>query len=375
MKLNEKKESPFSSPLLVAFVSAVVILLIESDFFVYWSWVNIFDITNASTKILIGISLLVLSLGFIAMFIIERYSASALTRTLYIITAIWTGILIYLLLASIVYITIYLVFGQSFILGIILFLTAIVLSIYGFIHGKKIFVKKIQIELPNLPSVWKGRTAVWISDLHLGSVHGAKFCEKITQISNSLSPDIVFIGGDLYDGTHAPDPLAIAKPLEKLSAKLGKFFISGNHEEFSDPGLFLDAVRNLDMKILDDEMINIDGVQIIGVDYLKNHKKENFQKTLENIKIDDEKPSILLKHEPNDLEVGEGMGISFQVSGHTHNGQQWPFDLLVDFIYKGYGYGLKHIGSMKVYVSSGIGGWGPPFRVGSDCEIVYITFV
>ena len=371
---NQKRKSPFSSAMLVAFVCTLVILLIESDFFVHWALVDVFNITNSTYKMVLGVLLFVLSLGFILVFIIERYSASVMTRVLYLFTSIWMGTLIYLLLASVVYETVMLVFGRFVVLGMILFAGAALLSIYGFFHGRKIKIKKIEVEIPNLPKEWQGKTVVWVSDFHLGTVRGAKFCEKVTSISNSLSPDIVFVGGDLYDGTHAPDPYVIARPLEKLSAKLGTFFISGNHEEFDDASPFFEAVTKLGIKIIKDEMIVIDGLQIIGVDYLNNHSKEKFQKILSSIQFDSTKASILLKHEPKDLDIAERSGISFQISGHTHRGQQWPFNYLVDFIYKGYGYGLKKLGNMKVYVSSGVGGWGPQFRVGSDCEVVHITF-
>ena len=88
-------------------------------------------------------------------------------------------------------------------------------------------------------------------------------------------------------------------------------------------------------------------------------------------------PSILLKHEPRDLDVAQQAGISLQISGHTHKGQQWPFNHLAQRVYKGYAYGLKQYekSAMQVLVSSGVGGWGPPVRVGSDCEIVHITFM
>jgi predicted MPP superfamily phosphohydrolase len=368
------KKSPFSSAILIAFVATLVVLLIESDFFVYWAVADIFNITNSTVAVTLGILLLVLSLGFILAFIAERYSASKATQVLYVITSIWMGILIYLLFASVAYETIYLIFGRSAFLGKILFVAAIIVSIYGYRHGKKITVKKIEVEIIDLPEIWRNKKAVWVSDFHLGTVRGTKFTKSVVDIINTLSPDIVFIGGDLYDGTHAPDPYLIAKPLEDIKAKYQTIFISGNHEEFDDASPFFDAIKKLGIRILKDEMVILDGLQIIGVDYLNNHSKDKFQKTMDGIAIDTGRAAILLKHEPKDVEVGELAGVSLQISGHTHRGQQWPFNYLVDFIYKGYGYGLKHAGSMKIFVSSGVGGWGPQFRVGSDCEVVQITF-
>jgi predicted MPP superfamily phosphohydrolase len=215
---------------------------------------------------------------------------------------------------------------------------------------------------------------IWISDVHLCSVRRSRFAKKIVEISNSLNPDLVFIGGDLFDGTHKPDPALISKPFKDLISKQGIYFIPGNHEELNSPELFFEVIRSYGIKILMDEMVVIDNVQIVGVDYLSTLKKENFKNILNNLNFDKEKITILLKHEPKDLDISEKMGISFQISGHTHQGQQWPLNYLAWIIYKGFSYGLKKYKSMFVYVSSGVGGWGPPLRVGTNHEIVEITF-
>ena len=258
-----------------------------------------------------------------------------------------------------------------------MFAVAFAIGIYGIIHAKKIYIKKIQVSIPNLPQAWKGRTVVWMSDLHLGSIYRTRFAKKVTRISNSLLPDAVFIGGDLFDGTHAPDPYKLAEPLLGLTSRIGVFYITGNHEEFGSPKSFIDVVQKLGITILNDEKKDIDGMQIIGVDYSNSAKREDFKRVLEKMNISRAMPSILLKHEPRDLDIARQAGISLQISGHTHKGQQWPFGYLAQRVYKGYAYGLKQYekSAMQVLVSSGVGGWGPPVRVGSDCEIVHITFV
>ncbi len=371
--MTKKRNIPIS--IFISFVAVVSALLVEANVLFYWAIVDIFTITNIDYRFIIGVILAIMSSGFIVMLIIEKYSTGIFVRFFYTITSIWTGMFVYFFMAAAIYDVLNLFMKNPQIIGFPLFAAALVIGIYGLIHGRKIAVKKINVAIPGMPENWKGRTAVWMSDLHLGSVRGEQFAEKVMQISNSLSPDVVFIGGDLYDGTRAPNPVVIAEPLEKLSTRFGVFYISGNHEEFGDAEQFFDAVKLLRIKILDDEMINIEGLQIIGVDYSNNAKKENFKKNLESIIFDRSKASILLKHEPKDLDIAAGERISFQISGHTHDGQQWPFNYLTDLITKGYSYGLKNYGLMQIYISSGTGGWGPPIRVGSDCEIVHITFI
>ncbi len=369
------KNKPHSLKALVTFISVAFVLLIEANIVVYMAVVSLLSITNHTTRATGAIMLAFLSGGFLGMLVIERFSKSYLTRFLYRLTAIWTGSFAYLLIAGILYDISAVFVSDARPFGFVFFGIAILVSIYGYMNGRRIVTKKISVTLSNLPEAWRGRTAVWMSDLHLGSVRGAPFSKKVTALSNSLSPDIVFIGGDLYDGTHAPDPYAIARPLSELIAPRGVYFISGNHEEFGDPTPFVQAVEKLGITILNDKLITLDGLQILGVDYQHATKKEAFKVLLEKLAHTTTLPSILLKHEPKDLEVAEQAGISFQISGHTHRGQQWPFNYLADIAYKGFGYGLKPLGNLQVYVSSGIGGWGPPLRVGSNCEIVEITFL
>ena len=369
------KNKPHSLKALLTFVSVASVLLIEANIVVYNAVISLLAITSHSTRVAGAVALTLLSGGFLGMLVIERFSKSYITRFLYRMTAIWTGSFAYLLIAGILYDISAVFVSDARPLGGVFFGIAILVSIYGYMNGRRIVTKKISVALPNITDAWRGRTAVWMSDLHLGSVRGKTFSEKVTTLSNSLSPDIVFIGGDLYDGTHAPDPYEIAQPLEKLNAPRGVYFISGNHEEFGDPTPFVQAVEKLGITILNDKLITLDGLQILGVDYQHATQKEAFKMLLEKLAFDTALPSVLLKHEPKDLEVAEQAGISFQISGHTHRGQQWPFNYLADIAYKGFGYGLKPLGNLQVYVSSGIGGWGPPLRVGSNCEIVQITFL
>jgi predicted MPP superfamily phosphohydrolase len=208
----------------------------------------------------------------------------------------------------------------------------------------------------------------------LGQFYGPSYAQKIVNRVNALPHDIIFIGGDLYDGTGAPDIAELAAPLGGFTGHLGIYFITGNHEEFGQSDAFIAAVRSARIRPLIDEMVEIDGLQLVGVDYKNSADKESFKAILSRLALDPAKPSILLKHEPKDIDVAREAGVSFQISGHTHKAQMWPLGYIADLIYKGYAYGLKQSGNMHVLTSSGVGTWGPPMRVGTDCEIVHITF-
>jgi hypothetical protein len=327
----------------------------------------------------------------LATFISMKFNNRAV-RVFYTCAAAWTGFVIYFFGAAFLYGLLCMVpvisVGTSSWIGFSLIAVALVTGIYGIFHSSHITVKQVAVTLPNMPAVWKNRTAIWISDIHLGHVRGVAFARKITEKIISLRPDIVFIGGDLYDGSKV-DAAAIIEPLRQLVAvtaagqaavPLGVYFIMGNHEEFhpADTLRYAGAIRNVGVTILDDEMIELDGLRIIGVDHGRTEDRARFTAILGKIiKEKTSQPTILLKHEPRHNDVAAVAGISLQISGHTHRGQIFPVNLLTWLIFKGFDYGLKPFrgNTMQIYTSSGVGTWGPPLRVGTSSEIVVFRFL
>jgi predicted MPP superfamily phosphohydrolase len=311
-------------------------------------------------------------------FIAFRYS-NVLVRCLYTTAASWLGILYLFILASAVC---WIFYGLAKLLHFpldrkilieILIGFALVASLYAFINAGMIRMTRISIQLPHLPEQWKGKTAVWVSDTHLGQVRGYGFAQHLATKIESLHPDIVFMGGDLYDGV-AVDLDRVIEPFSRIPAPYGSFFITGNHEEFYDNTPYLQAVRRAGIHVLYNEKVELAGLQIIGVDYRDSRRKEQFRAILQKIGIDPQKPSILLKHAPLNLQVAREQRISLQLSGHTHQGQVFLFRLITSKVYQGYDYGLKWFGDLLVHTSSGAGTWGPPMRIDTKTEIVVITF-
>jgi predicted MPP superfamily phosphohydrolase len=186
-------------------------------------------------------------------------------------------------------------------------------------------------------------------------------------------PDAIFIAGDLYDGT-AIDARRAAEPLSKLVAPHGVYFVAGNHEQFGDDSKYLDAITAAGVRVLSDEKVEVDGLQIIGVPYRDARQEGPFASVLRGIQVDRDRASILLTHAPDHPEIAEAAGVSLQLSGHTHLGQFIPWTWMVRRIYRQFAYGLSRIGKMQVFTSSGAGTWGPPLRLGSNPEIVMLEF-
>ncbi len=364
---------------IITFISIVQAVILFGHWVVYKTVTRLFNLEGAGLLLPFKITMAILSVSFLLASLFAFRFNNLFTRILYTISASWMGILWFLFLASIL-VSIILIFeriltGNFPVIQISRAVLALglLIGIYGLIHASIFKVTEISVSLPNLPASWQGRRAVWISDIHLGQVRNISYSQRLADKVKSLNPDILFIGGDLYDGV-AIDANKVITPIAAIKPAMGSYFISGNHEEFSTDGKFIKAVKNSGITVLDNRLVNIENLQIIGVDYHQSAGRENYKKILAGIGLNKSLPSILLKHAPFNLDVAEQAGISMEISGHTHRAQVFPLMYLTHKIYQGYDYGLKYFGKMLVFTSDGVGTWGPVSRVGTNSEIVVVTF-
>jgi hypothetical protein len=152
------------------------------------------------------------------------------------------------------------------------------------------------------------------------------------------------------------------------------YFSGGNHEDFGDAKEYKAAIQRGGVRILHNERLVVDGLQVIGVSYADSTLPAHLRAFLDSLHLAEGAASILLNHVPHRLPIVEQTGVSLQLSGHTHAGQMFPFTLLVRWAYGKFSYGLQRFGNLQVLTSSGAGTWGPPMRVGSHPEVVLITF-
>jgi predicted MPP superfamily phosphohydrolase len=363
----------------ILFISIVQSILFLGHWFLYRTLLRFLGLANPTVLLTFRVAMALLSVSLVATsFLAFRYS-NLPVRWLYTGAASWLGIFYLLILAAVLC---WILFGVAKLIRFpldgkilieILIGMALMASVYGFINSGVTRITRMNLQLPGLSSQWKGKTAVWVSDTHLGQVRNYGFAQHLASLVQNLNPDILFIGGDLYDG-EAVDVDKVIEPFSGISAPYGTYFITGNHEEFYDNTEYLQAVRRAGMRVLYNEMINLDGLQIIGVDYRDSRREEQFKAILEKMGIDRRKPSILLKHAPFHLNVAREQGVLLQLSGHTHQGQVFLFRFITSRVYQGYDYGLKWFGDLLVYTSSGAGTWGPPMRLDTKPEIVVIKF-
>ncbi len=318
-----------------------------------------------------------LALAFVPATIIGRVYSGLPLRMFYTLAAAWLGLLNYLLMASIACWLLDAVVSLSALpverrfIAVLCFGLGLVTTIVGLVNASWIRTTRITVKLPHLPPTWKGRTLALVSDIHLGHVRGPRFLRRILARLRSLQPDAVLVGGDMFDGTS--DGLErLARPWSEYSAPLGIYFVTGNHDEFTDRREYLQLVAQNGVRVLNNERIVVDGLQILGVHDGEAGDPETLRTLLRRMEIDRGAPSILLAHQPAHLRIAAEEGVSLQLSGHTHRGQFWPFTLLISRIWGRFAYGLNRMDDLQVYTSSGVGTWGPPLRIGTRSEIVLI---
>lgn len=364
---------------IAVFIVIVQSILLLTHWFIYRTWADFRAVPDPPGITGAQVGLALLSVSFVAAsFLAFRYF-NGFVRLFYRVAAVWLGMVNFLFLASCLCWTIYFVvrlIGMNLdrpVVAAVMFGLAMVAAVAGLINACWVRVKQITVRLPNLPPSWHGRVAALVSDVHLGHVNGATFMRRIVATLTRLRPDVVLLTGDQYDGTKV-DAIALAAPWKNLSAPLGAYFITGNHEEFADPSQYLDAVSRVGFRVLNNEKVTIDGLQLVGVCHHDSTNADRFRSILDRAAVQREQPSILLSHAPHALRIPEQAGISLQLSGHTHGGQMFPFTWFTRRIFGKYTYGLKRFGNMMIYTTTGAGTWGPPMRLGTQPEIVLINF-
>jgi uncharacterized protein len=312
------------------------------------------------------------TLGFssILCLFFARWKRIILTRFYYILGTLWMGTLLISFIVVTPFLITHALFHTPLYPAVVftLIATLVVLSIYSALRTT---VRKILVPLPHLPKNREGFTIVQLSDLHIGDVYGPGSLRRTVNKANALNPDIIVITGDLFDGGGELYTGMIA-PLADLKAKHGVYFVRGNHEIHAGLTTTERWIREHGVRILDDELITIADLQIIGLSYpedMTDDKEEVLARLTK--KASKQKPIILLRHEPAGVDDAIRHGVHLQLSGHTHHGQIWPLSHAAAYAYR-FSMGLHTVGDFTIYISPGIGTWGPPMRLGSRSEITLV---
>ena len=280
--------------------------------------------------------------------------------------------------------------------GIILCLSLVcgfTTATYGMFHAQEIQVRRYDIAVDK-PG--KDMTVVFVADLHLSVNSELSTTVKMVDLINRENPDLVLVGGDIFTSSYEAlfDPQYYSSALSNIRSRLGVYGVYGNHdvdepllggfpmaplsEAFRTPRME-QFMKDSGFTMLSDETVLIDGfLQLIGrVDGEKaGDGTNNRMSAAELLKgIDRAKPVLVLEHEPREYRKLKEAGADVVLSGHTHNGQVFPGNLIVP-LFNENGWGYKVVDGLQTLVTAGIGYYGPPIRVGTDSEIsvIRLTF-
>src|SRR4029077_6623507 len=368
---------------IIGFIAVIQTVLFLTHYLLYetWTFLPAGGETQGETPGVFWIKLVLgfLSVSFVAASLLAfRYTNAAL-RAFYRAAAVWMGLVSFLFLAAV---SSWIIFGVARLTGLdmnfhraveSLFAAAVVAGLYGVFNARWTRITRTTVRLANLPAAWHGRRAALISDVHLGHVRNGSFLRRLVAKILREEPDAIFIAGDLYDGT-AIDARRAAQPLSELVAPHGVYFVAGNHEQFGDDSKYLNAIAAAGVRVLSNEKVEVDGLQIIGIPYRNATRDGHLASVLQEISLDRDRASILLTHAPDHPEIAAAGGAVLKLTGPTNLGQLLPWSWMARRMYRQFVYGLSRIGKMQVFTSSGAGTWGPPLRLGSNPEIVMLEF-
>ena len=228
--------------------------------------------------------------------------------------------------------------------------------------------KRVELNLTTMKSLKKPLKLVMMSDLHLGYHNPRTELHRWVDMINAEQPDYVLIAGDIIDMSMRPlIEENMAEEFQRIKAPV--YACLGNHEFYAGVPEAQRFYQDAGIHLLVDEATVIDSsLVVIGRDDRTNLHRMSVKELVANKDL----YTILLDHQPYNLEHAEDAGVDFQLSGHTHRGQVWPISWITDRIYE-CSWGSHQRGATQYYVSSGIGIWGGKFRIGTQSEYVVAT--
>lgn len=252
-----------------------------------------------------------------------------------------------------------------------------IVMIYGIFSAYHLKVKEVTIPIDGLT---KEIRAVHITDVHLGSYRGKNYLEKVVGKAIELNPDVIFNTGDLFDNiNHFHAGTDILEPFRKIAVP--HYFVDGNHDQYVGANKVFELAKEVGAITLQNEIADFGELQIIGLNNMAKDSisfdlhtvpgSETIQSVLENLEIDENRPTLVLHHRPDGVEYMQPKGVDLLLSGHTHAGQLFPFTIVTKFMFR-YNKGLYHYENMAVYVSEGVGTIFFPFRLGTHGDITLV---
>jgi predicted MPP superfamily phosphohydrolase len=373
-----------------AFFFSVVLSIYGGAHYYLYTWLVRMAEPTPRLRRRVGLLFILMILSFPTARILARYDFNLFNYLLTLVSSVWMGFSLYFFLLALgsdlirlahklFPLGLRLSIGQSLLCRRVLLISisagALMIGGYALVEARHLRVTRLEIFLPGLAAEMDGFSLVQVSDIHYGMLTENGKLSKIVDRINELEADAVVITGDLVDeGVSHMEEMAI--PLARLKSRQGIFAVTGNHEFYAGVDRAVAIMKKAGITVLRNEKAGLPGgLQLLGIDDPTGSRRignpvPDFDKILSQ--LDPKKPSILLYHQPIQFEKVASSGIGLQLSGHTHGGQLYPIILISRKIYP-LSPGMHQKGENFLYVSRGVGTWGPPMRLGSPPELVYIV--
>ncbi len=314
---------------------------------------------------------LLISIPIFSLFIIwleqHKSKSSPFLRLLYNILSVLLGFIFFGVWSAIIEQVSVLIFPSLFVYShYLLPFYILLLTGVGLISAQNIRVRRTRLLLP---AITKAVRVAQISDLHIGAIRTPAFLARAVKRINKEKPDLVVITGDIFDGSGNPAEWMV-QPLKRLKAKT--IAVLGNHDNYFDGDKAERYLRNQNVDVLRGKIVLFKGIQFIGLDCPPSGKGTDPIPQLKKLGINKKQASVLLYHIPMGIDDAKKEHVNLFLAGHTHAGQLFPFMVIVRLFFK-WVYGLYDIDGLYLYISSGLGTWGPPFKFFSPAEIVLHT--
>jgi len=247
---------------------------------------------------------------------------------------------------------------------------AALLTLVGIVLARRPRVVRVTVPIADLPSDLAGFRILQLSDLHIGPTIRRRFVDAVVDRANALRPDLIAVTGDVADGL-VPELREHVAPLGRLQAPYGSYFVTGNHEYYWDVRGWIAELRRLGMEVLSNEhrLVQRGAGRLLLAGVTDLSAASDPAAAVAGAPPSDVR--VLLAHQPRSAFAAQAAGYDLQLSGHTHGGQYFPFNLLVR-LFQPFVAGLHRLESMWLYVSRGTGYWGPPLRLGAPAEITLL---
>ncbi len=305
-------------------------------------------------------------------------STSLPGHLLYVAASFFMGFLLYLLLSVLFTDLLHFVLKmQPQTYGLTALLLAIFISGFSIFNAFQVKTTKIEVGIKGLKEEVR---VMHFTDIHLGHFRGEKFMQGLVDRTLSQDVEAVLLTGDLFDGRMRFFDKSL-EPLKQLKVPI--YFVEGNHDGYSGIKHIKSSLREIGVRVLENETADMGEIQIIGLNHMQADSNTNdmhaagsehatIKSILPGIQTDPNKPTILLHHSPDGIQYAAAKGVDLYLAGHTHGGQLFPVNLIGNLLFR-YNKGLHDYEGTKIYVSTGAGTFGPPMRLGTRSEITLVT--